>query len=200
MCVFNFAKTCLWRDTHWHNFPCELLNMFVWSAIETAQWPHRVCEKALALRNISSIVVTLDTFHLEISPLKAWEFSNMPSIVFTLDTSHLEISPLKLYASENIYRIDIARETSHLEISLLKVSTDNIKSIVTTFDTSQSPIGPFGQSPDPFGHALMALTRSLLPTGLKTVTDRIAMQWVTGWESINICEKGQKRQQLHKQT
>ena len=39
--------------------------------------------------------VTLDTSHLEMSPLNDVAEWNMKYIVVTMDTSHLEMSPLK---------------------------------------------------------------------------------------------------------
>ena len=41
-----------------------------------------------------AMVVTLDTSHLEMSPLHANAPKNMYRMVITLDTSHVEMSPL----------------------------------------------------------------------------------------------------------
>ena len=43
----------------------------------------------------------------------------MPHMVFTLDTSHLEISPLNDDAKENVNAMLVTLDTSHLEMSLL---------------------------------------------------------------------------------
>ena len=40
------------------------------------------------------MLVTLDTFHVEMSPLNEDAEQNMASMSETLDTSHLEMSPL----------------------------------------------------------------------------------------------------------
>ena len=49
--------------------PDEPSNIPTLSAVEVCQWPQRVCAKDDAPENIPAIVVTLDTFHLEMSNL-----------------------------------------------------------------------------------------------------------------------------------
>ena len=53
------------------------------------------CVNEAALLNMLSMLVTLDTSHLEMSPLNDDTDQNMPAMSVTLDTSHLEMSPLK---------------------------------------------------------------------------------------------------------
>ena len=49
--------------------PGESANISVLSAVEVIHAPHSVCEKDEAPENIRFMVVTLDTSHLEMSPL-----------------------------------------------------------------------------------------------------------------------------------
>ena len=49
--------------------PCEPSNILRLSAVEASHTPQSVCANDDALENISRIVVTLDTSHLERSPL-----------------------------------------------------------------------------------------------------------------------------------
>ena len=49
--------------------PDEPSNIPYLSAIEVCHSPQRDCANDVALENISSMLVTLDTSHLEISPL-----------------------------------------------------------------------------------------------------------------------------------
>ena len=92
------------------------------------------------------MLVTLDTSHLERSPLKDDVEWNMPRMVVTLDTSHLEMSPLNLSAP---------RTASGLNNSFISV----------TAETSHAPIGPCGpleQSLDSCRHSAMAAWSSAL--------------------------------------
>ena len=54
--------------------PGESLNIPSLSAVEVIHAPQSVCAKDDAPENISSMLITLDTFHLERSPLNddAW--------------------------------------------------------------------------------------------------------------------------------
>ena len=54
--------------------PDESLNIPSLSAVEVIHTPQSVCAKDDAPENISSMLITLDTFHLERSPLNddAW--------------------------------------------------------------------------------------------------------------------------------
>ena len=74
--------------------PDEPSNIPSLSAFEAYHAPESVCAKDDAPKNICPILVTLDTSHLEMSPLKDDAEWNMPTMLVTLDTSHLEMSPL----------------------------------------------------------------------------------------------------------
>ena len=63
------------------NIPCL-------SAVEVCHTPQSVCAKADASANMPRIVVTLDTSHVEMSPLNDDASANMYAISVTLDTSH----------------------------------------------------------------------------------------------------------------
>ena len=63
-------------------------------AVEVNHAPQSVCAKDDAPENISSMLVTLDTSHLEMSLLNDDAEANMLTMLFTLDTSHLEMSLL----------------------------------------------------------------------------------------------------------
>ena len=102
--------------------PGECMNIDLLSAFEVAQAPHRVREKDLALRNMFTIFVALDTSHELRSRLKASAVLNMASNVVTLDTAHPEISPLNFLAYANMPFIFVTLDTSHLEMSPLKCS------------------------------------------------------------------------------
>ena len=64
------------------------------SAVEVSHAPQRVCAKDDASENICSMLVTLETSHLEMSPLNNEALENMAHMLVTLDTSHLERSLL----------------------------------------------------------------------------------------------------------
>ena len=55
--------------------PCEPRNISVFVAFEVNHAPQSFCEKDGAAANICSMPVTLDTSHLDMSPLndEAWE-------------------------------------------------------------------------------------------------------------------------------
>ena len=74
--------------------PGELSNILSLSAVEVPHAPQSVCAKDEASKNISSMLVTLDTSHLETSPLNDDAEANTPNMLVTLDTSHMETSPL----------------------------------------------------------------------------------------------------------
>ena len=61
-------------------------------AFEVSHAPQSGRAKDNAPENMSSMSATLDTSHLEISPLNDDAEWNMPRMVVTLDTSHLERS------------------------------------------------------------------------------------------------------------
>ena len=100
-------------------FPDEPSNIAVLSALEVNHAPQSVWEKDDAEENMRTILVTLDTFHLDMSLLNEVAESNMSSIVVTLDTSHLEMSLLKDDASANMSSMLVTEDTSHLEMSPL---------------------------------------------------------------------------------
>ena len=77
-----------------HNRPGESSNIANLSAVEVSHAPQSACANDDAPENIPSMLSTLDTSHLERSPLNDDAEANMPSMLVTLDTSHLEISPL----------------------------------------------------------------------------------------------------------
>ena len=108
--------------------------------------------------------VTLDTSHLEISPLKDvvsrnirlmlvifvtshsligplnFPSENMSVILTTCDTSHLAISPSNRFAFENIPSMSVTLDTSHLETSLLKFVLAKMFVMSVTLDTSHFKI------------------------------------------------------------
>ena len=65
------------------------------SAVEFTHAPQSDCANNEAPLNISTMLITLDTSHFEMSALKDLAFQNMDRIVVTLDTSHFERSALK---------------------------------------------------------------------------------------------------------
>ena len=75
--------------------PDESVNMSILLAFERTQpAPQSLCLNDAASKNMRLISVTLDTSHIEMSPLNDDAEVNMPSMLATLDTSHLERSPL----------------------------------------------------------------------------------------------------------
>ena len=73
------------------------------SAVEVLHPPQSSCAKDEALKNMPFILVTLDTFHLEMSlQLNDAAYENMNSMLVTLDTSHFETSPLNDLAASNM--------------------------------------------------------------------------------------------------
>ena len=77
-----------------HICPDEPSNIRYLSAVDVLHAPQSVCAKDDAPEKISSMLVTLDTSHLERSLLNSDAAANMPAMLVTLDTSHLEMSPL----------------------------------------------------------------------------------------------------------
>ena len=75
--------------------PDESSNIPSLSAVEVYHAPQSVCAKDDAPENISAMSVTLDTSHLEMSPLNDDAIRNISCMWVTLETSHLEMSPLK---------------------------------------------------------------------------------------------------------
>ena len=90
--------------------------------------------------------ITLETSHLEISPLNDDAEANMASMLVALDTFHVDMLPLNLFAP-------------------ITKSPLNNWYISITAETSQDPIGPCGpleQSLDSCRHPLMAAWSSAL--------------------------------------
>ena len=71
--------------------PSNIPSLF---AVEVNHAPQSVCVKDDASENMSFMLVTLDTSHLEMSPLNDDATENMCAMSVTLDTSQLEILPL----------------------------------------------------------------------------------------------------------
>ena len=74
--------------------PGEPTNISVLSAVEVLHVPQSVCEKDDAPLNMRFMLVTLDTSHLDMSPLNDDADLNMALMLVTLDTSQSEISPV----------------------------------------------------------------------------------------------------------
>ena len=75
-------------------FPDEPTNIPSLSAVEVFHLPQSACAKDEAPKNILSMLITLDTSHLEMSLLKDDAEANMFVMSRTLDTSHFEMSLL----------------------------------------------------------------------------------------------------------
>ena len=93
--------------------PDEPWNIPYLAAVEVCHPPQSVCAKDDAPLNMMFIMVTLDTSHLERSPLNDDAEANMPIMLVTLDTSHLEMSALNDDAKLNMPAIDVTLDTSH---------------------------------------------------------------------------------------
>ena len=74
--------------------PGELSNIQRLFADEVTHSPQSVRAYDVAPENISSMLVTLDTSHLDMSLLNDDAEWNIPHMLVTLDTSHVERSPL----------------------------------------------------------------------------------------------------------
>merc|ERR1719174_636395 len=82
--------------------PGEPSNIHFFIAFEVYHPPQSVRVNDFAPENMNNMLVTLDTSHLEMSPLNDDANRNMDPIVVTLDTSHFEMSPEKAFAPENM--------------------------------------------------------------------------------------------------
>ena len=82
--------------------PGEPRNIPPLNAVDVVHAPQSVCAKDDALANMTLISFTLETSHLDISPLKDGARENMASMLVTLDTFHLEMSPLNNLALKNM--------------------------------------------------------------------------------------------------
>ena len=133
--------------------------------------------------------VTLDTSHLEMSPLNDDARRNMRDMVVTLDTSHFEMSALNDVAPSNMPGMSVTLDTSHLEMSALNsFALENILLMSVTRETSHSPMGPYGlveQSPfgDSFRHVPTALWSSTVDRGANAVrgSGRVCVCGGGGW-------------------
>ena len=84
----------------------------------------------------------------------------------TLDTSHLEMSPLNADALTNMLHMPVALDTSQLDMSPVNLLAPGTKSLLNnslmsaTAETSHDPIGPCGPLEQSVGdscrHSLMA--------------------------------------------
>ena len=72
--------------------PSNITRLFAFELTQAA--PQSVCLNDVAPRNISAIVVTLDTSHFDMSLLNEVASRNIPDMSCTFDTSHFEMSPL----------------------------------------------------------------------------------------------------------
>jgi len=63
-------------------------------AVEVCHIPQRACANDDAPKNISSMLITLDTSHLDILLLNNEAYANIFLMLVTFDTSHLDMSPL----------------------------------------------------------------------------------------------------------
>merc|ERR1719201_1453892 len=125
--------------------------------------------------------VTLDTSHLEMSPLNDDALKNISPMLVTLDTSQLEMSPSKDDAGLNIRNISVTLDTSQLDMSplnslalLMRFIFLSMNSAVmsVTPETSQDPIrpwGPFLQERDRSRHSAMAAWSSALDCGAQSL-------------------------------
>ena len=100
--------------------PDDSVNMSVWIALDRRQAsPQSFCLNDIAAKNISDMLVTLDTSHPERSPLNDVADANISDMLVTLDTSHFKRSPLN-DVPMNILDIVVTLDTSHFERSPLK--------------------------------------------------------------------------------
>ena len=92
------------------------------------------------------IILTLDTSHLERSPLNDDAETNILAIVVTVETSHLEMSPSNSEASPNKFVMSVTLDTSHLEMSPLNPDRDeNMLAMLVTLDTSHFERSPLNE-------------------------------------------------------
>ena len=98
--------------------PANIPSLFALEVSHTSL--QRVCANDDAPENISSMFVTLDTSHLDISPLNDDAAENICAMSVTLETSHLDRSPLNDDAEANMPHMVFTLDTSHSDMSLLK--------------------------------------------------------------------------------
>ena len=97
-----------------------------------------------AFKNIESMLTTLETSHLDISPLNNSFLVNMKLISVTLDTSHFERSPLKEFAPANKWFMSATLDTSHSAIGPcgpLEQSQHNLRHASTAFCSAPAGVG-----------------------------------------------------------
>ena len=86
--------------------------------------------------------------------MKCVAFMNMAFILVTRDTFHLEISALNTVAPRNMLLISVTRDTFHLEISWLKSAWPlNNPDRLVILDTSHVAIGPRSPAQSPTAEA-----------------------------------------------
>ena len=94
-------------------FPLEPSNIATFFAFDVAHLSHSVRLNDPARWNMYAMFVTLDTSHLEMSPLNADAEANMAFMPATLDTTQLEMSPLNADADSNMRLMSVTLDTSH---------------------------------------------------------------------------------------
>ena len=127
------------------------------------------------------MLATLNTFHLERSPLKAIAQMNIRVMSVTLDTSHLERSALNDVAHSNIPDMSVTSDTTHFEMSPLNLVVPeesgacalNAPFMSVTPETSQyamAPSRPLEQSKSEASmHFSMAALSSAIDLGAQAV-------------------------------
>ena len=99
--------------------PSDPSNIRFWLAFEFIQAaPHSSILNDVALMNMRSMLVTLDTFHCEMSTLNDVAPMNKLFISLTLDTSHLEMSLANDFAPMNMPFMSVTCDTFHSDKSL----------------------------------------------------------------------------------
>ena len=100
-------------------------------------------------------------------------------MMVTLDTSHVEMSPLNDVAPRNIADMSVTLDTSHFQRSLLNnFAKANMRVMSLMLDASHSPIGPClpsAQSPlgDTLRHSITAALSSSSDCGENDCTAEI---------------------------
>ena len=109
--------------------------------------PQRSCVKDDAFMNISSIMLTRDTSHFEMSILNDFAPINMAGVCCTFDTSHSEMSLLNTRVNENMRVMSFTFDTSHFDKSPSNdLAPQNIRDMSCTLDTSHFEMSPLKDS------------------------------------------------------
>ena len=144
--LLAFEETQKDPQSWWLN---EFAPMNIWSMLVTLDTSHLETSQLndLALANMARMSTTLDTSQFEMSPLNLYAAVNIPSMSWTFNTSHQETSPLKDAAPQNMLLMAVTRDTSHLEMSPTNdVAPLKIQLISFIRDMRHFQIGPFGPS------------------------------------------------------